>query len=175
MKPVSCTQIKKEPYLFEDAKLLDIYESLDTDQKQVCFTDRTGYSSIEDGVGSLFDYHPSNEMDWSKLNPMFRNTYLEEVYSTISEEYWIGRSRFMVMDGSNRALSYHYDDGLRLHIPLQTNPHAWFINAKEELVRMDELGRLYSLDAKQYHSALNLDRNGDKRIHIVFSVEKKFN
>jgi hypothetical protein len=166
-------QIKKEPYLFEDIKLLNIYESLDSDQKQICFTDRPDHHSIEDGTGSLFDYHPCNEMDWTELNPLFHNTYLEEIYNLISEEYVIGRSRFMVMDKTNRALSYHYDDGLRLHIPLQTNPHAWFINAEQELIRMDELGRLYSLDAKQYHSALNLDRNGTPRIHIVFSVEKK--
>lgn len=173
MKPVSyMKQIELLNKKFDAEKLLDIYESLDNDAYQICFTDRAGKHSLDDGVGSIFDYHPCSEWDWSELNPMFHNTYLEEVYQEIKKDYIIGRARFMTMGPTNRALTYHYDSGHRLHIPIQTNPHAWFIQQDETLYNMDQLGSLYILDAYQYHSALNLDRSGSKRVHLVFSAEK---
>ena len=103
---------------------------------------------------------------------LFQNTYLEEVYNSLSDNYRLGRARFMRMDKSNRALSYHYDEGIRLHIQIITNPHSWFILQNQTLYHMAEVGRLYILDANQYHSALNLSRENLPRVHIVISAEK---
>lgn len=144
---------------------------LDEDKKQICFSSR-GINDMQDGTGSIFDYNPATEWDWDHINPMFQNTYLEEVYNSLSNNYRLGRARFMRMDKSNRALSYHYDEGIRLHIPIITNPHSWFILQNQTLYHMAEVGRLYILDANQYHSALNLSRENLPRVHIVISAEK---
>ena len=59
---------------------------------------------MQDGTGSIFDYNPATEWDWDHINPMFENTYLEEVYNLLSDSYKLGRARFMRMDKNNRAL-----------------------------------------------------------------------
>lgn len=165
-------QIKKLDKKYDATKLLDIYESLNSDANQICFTSR-GNDDFSDGTGSIFQYTPSTEWDWSHINPLFHGTYLEEVYEDLKQDWKIGRARFMKMDSSNRALSYHYDEGFRLHIPLITCPEARFILEDWTTYYMDEVGGLYVLDANKYHSALNLSRKNDIRIHIVFSAEKK--
>lgn len=162
-------QLKKTDTRFDVEKLIDIYDMVDEDQPQICFTSR-GKSDMQDGVGSIFNYHPATEWDWDHINPLFKGSYLEQVYDTLAKDYKLGRARFMRMDGSNRALSYHYDEGIRLHIPIITNPHAWFVLADETLYSMSDLGRLYILDANDYHSALNLSRENLPRVHIVISA-----
>jgi hypothetical protein len=163
-------QIEKKETVFEADKLLDIYECCDQSKKQVSFSSRGDITDMQDGVGSIFSYQPACEWDWDHINPNFKNTYLEEVYDTLAKDYKLGRARFMRMDNSNRALSYHYDEGIRLHIPIITNPHAWFVTAKQTLYSMSEVGRLYILDANLYHSALNLSRENLPRVHIVISA-----
>lgn len=163
-------QLKKTDIRFDVEKLIDIYDMVDEDQPQICFTSR-GKSDNQDGVGSIWDYQPATEWDWDHLDPKFENTYLKEVYDTLSQDYKLGRARFMRMDERNRCLTYHYDEALRLHIPLITNPHAWFILEDELLYSMEDTGALYVLDASKYHSALNLSRSNLPRVHIVISAE----
>lgn len=165
-------QIEKTDLKFDADKLIEIYESLEDPfrpNKQICFSSR-GKDDFDDGIGSIYDYHPATELDWDHINPLFKGTYLEEVYNKLSTKYKLGRARFMRMDESMRALSYHYDEGLRLHIPLITNPHSWFILEDETLYKMSEPGTLYVLDANKYHSALNLSRQNLPRVHIVIST-----
>ena len=164
-------QIEKKDILFNNNKLLDIYDMCDQSKKQVSFASRDNITDMQDGVGSIFNYQPATEWDWDHINPLFKTTYLEEVYDTLAKDYKLGRARFMRMDGSNRALSYHYDEGIRLHIPIITNPHAWFVLADQTLYSMSDVGRLYILDANQCHSALNLSRQNLPRVHIVISAE----
>jgi hypothetical protein len=164
-------QIEKKDILFNNNKLLDIYDMCDQSKKQVSFASRDNITDMQDGVGSIFNYQPATEWDWDHINPLFKTTYLEEVYDTLAKDYKLGRARFMRMDGNNRALSYHYDEGIRLHIPIITNPHAWFVLADQTLYSMSDVGRLYILDANQYHSALNLSRQNLPRVHIVISAE----
>lgn len=164
-------QIEKKEVLFDVDKLLDIYDMCDQSKKQVSFASRDNITDMQDGVGSIFNYHPATEWDWDHINPLFEGSYLEQLYDTLAKDYKLGRARFMRMDGSNRALSYHYDEGIRLHIPIITNPHAWFVLADETLYSMSDLGRLYILDANDYHSALNLSRENLPRVHIVISAD----
>lgn len=165
-------QIKKLDKKYNLENLLSIYKKLDTDASQLCFTSR-GKDDLLDGIGSIHRYEPATEWDWNYIHPYFKNTYLEEVYEDLKKDWKIGRARFMKMDGKNRALSYHYDSGFRLHIPLITCFEARFILEDWTTYHMAELGRLYVLDANKYHSALNLSRIDEPRVHIVFSAEKK--
>jgi|TARA_B110000908_G_C10157650_1_gene404422 hypothetical protein len=169
-------QIEKLGPKYDHQRLLEIYNSLNNFNKQICITARdnpgSGHNDLIDGVGSIFKYQPAQEWDWNHIHPTFAGTYLEEVYEELSNHYTIGRMRFMVMDSDNRALTYHYDEGIRLHIPLTTNPHCWFIQQDETLYKMDNVGSLYVLDANQHHSALNLSRENIPRIHIVISAIK---
>lgn len=164
-------QIEKLDITYDAEQLLSIYNTLDTDAKQLCFTSR-GKDDLNDGTGSIYQYDPATEWDWSYIHPYFKNTYLEKVYEDLKKDWKIGRARFMKMDGDTRALSYHYDAGFRLHIPLITCPEARFILEDWTTYYMSEIGRLYVLDANKYHSALNLSRKGEPRVHIVFSAEK---
>jgi hypothetical protein len=163
-------QIEKTFREFDAKKLASIYESLDQTKKQISFSSRGNITDMQDGVGSIFDYQPAVEWDWDHINPIFKGTYLETVYNTLAKDYKLGRARFMRMDKNNRALSYHYDEGIRLHIPIMTNPHAWFVLANQTLYNMSDLGTLYILDANEHHSALNLCRQNLPRVHIVISA-----
>lgn len=164
-------QIEKTDKLYDAGKLLDIYQIINSNSNQICFTSR-GKDDFDDGIGSIFQYHPSTEWDWDHINPLFNGSYLEEVYEDLKKDWKIGRGRFMKMDSNNKALSYHYDEGYRLHIPLITCNEARFILEGWTIYHMEEVGRLYILDANKYHSAFNLTRKNDPRVHIVFSAEK---
>jgi hypothetical protein len=163
-------QVEKTDIKFDSHKLLSIYEMLDDSKKQIAFSSRENNKDTQDGVGSIWDYRPATEWDWDHINPLFKGTYLETVYNTLAKDYKLGRARFMRMDKDNRALTYHYDEGIRLHIPVITNPHAWFVLDNQKLYSMDDPGRLYILDANKYHSALNLSRENLPRVHIVISA-----
>ena len=104
------------------------------------------------------------------LKSFFKGTVVG--YVLIKKKKHVGRVRFMRMHTSNRALSFHYDDSFRLHIPIITNKDSWFMNEDNSMHQMDKLGHLYYLDATRNHSALMLSRNED-RVHVVFSVKGK--
>ena len=157
---------------FDPNSLLNIYNKINRTEKQLCWTTR-GKHDLLDGIGSIFQYQPSEEWDWSEVAPQFKDTLLDVIHKELSVDWKLGRARFMKMDEGNKALSYHYDEGFRLHIPICTTPESWFILEDKQLHSMPELGRLYVLDANKYHSALNLSRQGDPRIHIVISAIKK--
>ena len=165
-------------YNYEE--LLRIYYDLDGmwhNIPQLCVTRREGVQENEltDGTGSIWQYaqhdHTINEFSWDTLHPMFESTYLEFVINDLKNQFKVGRVRFMRMNKDNMALTYHYDDGLRLHIPLKTTNESWFILDNEQLCRMHHLGMAYILDASRKHSALNLARSGEDRIHLVACVE----
>jgi len=163
-------QLKKIDKQYDHLKLLDLYNSLNMESNQINFTTR-GSDDMNDGVGSIFEYHPATEYCWNRIHPHFKGTYLEEVYNDLSGDWMLGRGRFMLMDDNNRALTWHYDTDYRLHIPLMTTEESWFILDDKNLHRMAELGSLYSLEASRYHAALNLSRTNKPRLHIVISAK----
>lgn len=164
-------QLRKLDNIYDVDKLLLLYEMLDDNSNQIMITSR-GSSDLKDGVGSIFNYLPDDEWKWDTIHNAFASTYIEEIYNQLKTEWKIGRVRFMRMHQTNRALSFHYDDSIRLHIPIITNKDSWFMLADNSMHQMDQLGRLYYLDATQNHSALMLSRRED-RVHLVFSVSPK--
>lgn len=105
------------------------------------------------------------------LHPIFTGTYLEEVYKDVKLKFEekgmvMGRARIMTL-GPLRSLRYHRDsEAFRFHIPVWTNPMAFFIN-NGEVERMPEEGSLYEYDTSQYHTAINMSHT-EYRIHLVF-------
>jgi hypothetical protein len=168
---MSIEQLYKTNTQFDAQGLLEVYKSLDNSSNQIMITSR-GSSDLKDGIGSIFNYLPDDEWKWDQLHSIFKGTVVEDAYEYIKKDWHVGRVRFMRMHTSNRALSFHYDDSFRLHIPIITNKDSWFMNEDNSMHQMDKLGHLYYLDATRNHSALMLSRNED-RVHVVFSVKGK--
>lgn len=103
--------------------------------------------------------------DMTTVNELFKDSYLEDVYNQMKEQYNICRARFMKLDSKIRAYSYHKDQSERYHIPLTTDDDSIFL-IEDNVYRLSEIGRLYKVDTLKKHTALNLGWND--RIHIVF-------
>ncbi len=135
------------------------------------------------GSGSLYDY--VNKM-WL-LDPFSFNQYCDEVVGryiqevcndverVVREYYWldVGRIRLLKME-SKTCLSYHRDpqDVVRYHIPIITNEDVFFI-IDDNVEKMPEEGRLYSIDPGYKHTVVNAGKVS--RIHLVFDVPRKPN
>jgi hypothetical protein len=98
-----------------------------------------------------------------KLLSIFKDTYTEEVINSINIEY--GRVRFLYMKHQH-IMKIHKDPSIRYHIPLITNQFCGFLDENLNSYSMNELGRLYKLNATNFHSAFNCSRS-ESRIHLV--------
>jgi len=103
--------------------------------------------------------------DMTKINELFKDSYLEDVYKEVKNKYDIGRARFLKLCPKVRAYSYHKDQSERYHIPLTTDDDSIFL-IEDKVHRLSEVGRLYKVDTLRKHSAINLGWND--RVHIVF-------
>ena len=125
-------------YQFDVNKILEITNEL-SHLKQITLNNRGDNLNIEKqltcGSGGLQNWYEIKTYDdikdkdfhWYKLNDYFVNTYVQEVYEKIQEDWTIGRSRVMTMI-PGKCYSYHHDFSKRLHIPLMTNELCKFIN-----------------------------------------------
>ena len=79
---------------FDQDKILATLEAIDHyhDNDQIMLNTRHGAGSeyLLDGVGSLPP--GSREFDWKNIHPIFKGTYIEEVYLQLCEYYKIGRA-----------------------------------------------------------------------------------
>ena len=148
---------------FDSQKLIDIWKTLDTSNDQLCVTS----NDVLDGIGSLQNSNKTM-YDYDKLNPLFHNSYLEEVLDIVNRE--VGqtyRVRYMNMPPQS-AYRLHSDQGLRYHIPLITEKGCYFI-INDVSYEMLEPGCLYFFDGRYKHTAVNASRNNTKRLHLLFS------
>ena len=148
---------------YDADKLLEIYNTTSKEQ-QVSITGFDSTTPVMTGTA------PENANTAGILLDVFKGTYLEEVFNDLSKDYTLGRSRFMTMDKRKTAYSYHKDYTKRLHIPLTTNDDAFFILEDYRTEHMPVLGQLYQLDTTRYHSAVNLSKIDNPRIHLVFAI-----
>ena len=107
-----------------------------------------------------------NEEAYKVFEPLLMNTYLKNVYDTLSKHYKLGRVRILKL-GARSCLSYHRDPQPRLHIPIITNPGALMIVDKEAY-HMKSDGSVYYMDTVQYHSAIN--GGSEDRVHLVATI-----
>lgn len=107
-----------------------------------------------------------DEEAYRVFEPILMNTYLKNVYDTLSQHFRLGRVRILKLD-SRTSLSYHRDPEARLHIPIITNPGALMI-VDREAHHMHADGSVYYVDTTKYHTALN--GGADPRVHIVATI-----
>lgn len=183
-------QIYKTDKTFDSQALLEVYKSLNDSSHQIMITSR-GSLDLKEGVGDLRTYLTQEEIakfkagdnetitrlknfewQWDHLHNIYENTEIEVLYEYLKQHWIVGRGRFMNMDANNKALTFHNDNSIRLHVPIVTNEDSWFMTEDRSMHQMDELGSLYVLDATKKHSALMLSRDKN-RVHIVFSAKER--
>jgi hypothetical protein len=123
---------------------------------------------LGNGAGSLRDQTSIKRQDYTQhLFPLIKKLE-NQIYDYSNGELQINRIRFMDMTPIS-CLSYHIDpDLIRYHIPLITNEDAFFV-VNDQVERMSEVGRLYSLRTNVKHTAINGSRENN-RLHLVFST-----
>lgn len=95
--------------------------------------------------------------------PVFYNIpYINNIINDLK----LVRTRILVLPGRTNYL-WHKDNTKRLHIPLITNPHCFFI-FEDGIVHFPADGRCYIADTRKYHNAMN--SSVDTRIHIVGAI-----
>ena len=99
--------------------------------------------------------HKSHEFDQSIFNCDYTNSILEK--------YGMVHTRLMDVKPKS-CYSYHTDIRKRLHIPLETNEHCWFIIDKQ-LHHLPADGSVYLVDTMLPHTFINC--GAEIRTHIV--------
>ena len=96
------------------------------------------------------------------INPFFQNTAFTEVI----KKYKLFRTRLLWLNGQS-CYSMHFDDTPRIHIPLITNEDS-FIIFKQGTMKNLEAGKVYWIDTRERHTAVNSGIN--PRLHLVGCV-----
>jgi hypothetical protein len=109
--------------------------------------------------------------DWHRqfscIQPSLKGTAIEDYLNWL--DFPVYRSRIMVMRPKT-SYSMHKDSSPRIHLPVTTNKHAFFIfNEPASLIQMPANGDAYLVDTRETHSFMN---GGDEiRIHIVSAAD----
>ena len=98
-----------------------------------------------------------------KMLELYNGSYISQVINDLNISY--GRIRFLKLQ-PGYIMKIHYDPSVRYHIPITTNLHCGFLDEELYSYTMPELGRLYKLNATNFHTAFNCSRHED-RIHLV--------
>ncbi|WP_271272263.1 hypothetical protein [Aliamphritea hakodatensis] len=107
-----------------------------------------------------------DESLFTEFNPLFKDTYFEEVHKQLIARFPIGRMRVLKKDIYN-CNSWHRDPEPRLHIPVISNPGSLFI-VNHHCTHLPADGSVYFTDTRGYHTALN--GGEDPRVHIVAAL-----
>lgn len=126
----------------------------------------------------LIESYPLDELPW-KPNPhgvcgMIRNPpRIEEFFELVKGHFDCSSIGLNMVSKvvPKQVIPIHtdrHDNGcrVRIHVPLKTNPDAWFYTRKE--FHHMKLGTAYMVDPSWEHGVVNLGR-GD-RIHLVFNL-----
>ena len=110
------------------------------------------------GCGSMSRFPDREEQGYSQLNPIFDNT----IFKDIVEGHFRARFLTMVM---HSTYSVHQDKAPRLHLAIDTHPHAYFFWPKQkEFFHIPDDGFVYWVDTTQPHTFVNA---GPDRTHLV--------
>ncbi len=102
------------------------------------------------------------DISFNNLNHLFKDTYFEYLI----QEFRLFRTRFIWL-GSNTCYWFHKDKFARVHIPIITNEHSYFI-FKNGLIENLKIGSIYLVDTRLEHTAIN--GAATPRLHLVGSV-----
>lgn len=151
---------------FDHEQILEVYNDLGFNSFQVYVTSHDGNTYQIDNEEFISGRLREDSCD--VINKAFRGTYVEDVINTISQTYNICKVRFLKLNPQRRAYTYHCDISRRLHIPLITDRMCMML-IDDTVYRLTEPGKLYDVDTRLPHTALNLGNN--ERIHLVFALK----
>jgi len=121
------------------------------------------YRLDEDMWKGAVDRSKGNELEYNKLNPIFKDTIFEEVII----KYQLKRTRFMWLNPWS-CYSLHRDITPRIHFPIYTNSQNFFIFKDGGLEHL-KAGVVYYADTRLLHTAINCSE--EKRLHLVGIIE----
>ena len=111
-----------------------------------------------------------DEASFGEFDPLFADTYFEQVHAALSARFTVGRMR-VLSKGLYNCNSWHRDPEPRIHIPIISNPGALFV-VNHHVTHLPADGSVYFTDTRGYHTALN--GGEQRRIHVVAAVAKSY-
>lgn len=112
--------------------------------------------------------NPPSESDFTETVTMFKETLFDKILQDLKKYYDIGRVRLM-RSSPKTTLTWHTDDTIRLHYPLDTYEGCFMVIGKE--IQHLKAGKWYETNTLVQHTAFNASQN--KRTHLVVNVVKK--
>jgi hypothetical protein len=154
----------------DSASLLNEYISLRKDMQWTGMGSKgkqvgLQYQENEDPWTSSVGKSRGNELEYSHLNPFFKNTKFELVIN----EFKLYRSRLIWLE-SYSCYSMHADSTPRIHIPLITNKHCYFVFKDTGLVSHLPANNVYWVDTTKTHTFMNCSE--DRRLHLVGIIDE---
>jgi hypothetical protein len=107
-----------------------------------------------------------NELDYSEINPFFKDTVFEDVIN----KYYLKRTRLMWVDPYS-CYSMHRDNTVRIHIPIITNPNCYFVFKAGEVIHLPS-ENVYQVNTTKLHTFINCSDN--PRLHLIGVPYKAF-
>lgn len=121
------------------------------------------YKPNEDYWSSAIGKSQGKELEYTELNPFFKDT----IFETIINQYSLKRTRLMWVNPKS-CYSLHQDETPRLHIPLITNPECYFLFYPGILCHLP-INSVWWVNTKLKHTFLNCSE--EPRLHLVGIVE----
>jgi hypothetical protein len=128
--------------------------------RQVSLQHRAGDDPWTSSVGKS----QGAEFDYDQINPYFMGTIFEELIT----EFKMTRTRLMWV-GPYACYSMHRDYTPRVHVPMITNPEAYFV-FKQGVIRHLAVGSVHWVDTRGFHSFMNC--SDQHRLHLVGIVRE---
>jgi hypothetical protein len=122
------------------------------------------FKDLEDPWASAVGTSKGNELTYTNLNSIFKDTVFEEVIN----KYNLIRTRLMWVSPMT-CYSMHKDSTPRIHIPMITNPECYFV-FKQGIIQHMPVGSVYWTNTVNLHTFMNCS---DKpRLHLIGVVNK---
>lgn len=122
------------------------------------------FKDLEDPWASAVGTSKGNELTYTNLNSIFKDTVFEELIN----KYNLFRTRLMWVSPMT-CYSMHKDSTPRIHIPMITNPECYFV-FKQGIIQHMPVGSVYWTNTVNLHTFMNCS---DKpRLHLIGAVNK---
>ncbi len=122
------------------------------------------FKDLEDPWASAVGTSKGNELTYTNLNSIFKDTIFEELIN----QYKLKRTRLMWVSPMT-CYSMHKDSTPRIHIPMITNPECYFV-FKQGIIQHMPVGSVYWTNTVNLHTFMNCS---DKpRLHLIGAVNK---
>ena len=118
----------------------------------------------EDPWASAIGKRRGDELDYTNLNPFFKDT----IFEALINQYKLKRTRLMWVSPMT-CYSMHKDTTPRIHIPMITNPECYFV-FKTGIIQHMPVGSVYWTNTVNLHTFMNCSTNS--RLHLIGVVQQ---